>query len=127
MSNGKTITRRKNFNNCWITTISLKSREKWYNCIYLHFEKSEKTEHLLPKEKNEYGFNYPDCLLARMDVHSYLSFYEENTINGNKTYVKCGWDFSHFGDDYWQDNDYGDVILNRYSESINKQFEELLR
>lgn len=124
------ITRRLDFpkDRVWVTTNAFESNGRWMHAIYLHFDKNDFPQLVYPKLNEETKFfKFHDSSFSLMDVHYYVSFYEETTVIRNrKTYVKVGWDFSHLNDEEWQVVDLGKRILVNYAPVVVAEFNKLI-
>lgn len=131
------INRRKNFDGkkFWITTNSIKSdyTKEWSNCLYLHFCKDDFPEiESPPIVPCDWGgmaqrFNYDESVLNRIEFHGGITFYEEMYhIELNKTFIKVGCDFQHYGDDEYRTSDNGKSIIETHGLRVSEEFEKLI-
>ena len=124
------ITRRKEYveDKVYFTTksfyleSSIETILPWSNCLYIHFCKEDFPGLRHPKlvdgwVKSQKRFDYDDCDIADLDWHCGITFYEEvKNLENGKVYVKAGCDFRHYGDDWYQKEDRGEMILKKYSD-----------
>lgn len=135
MKINKIINRRVNFDcGIWFTSSSFEEAGKWFNCLYIHYNKNKYPNIKHPEwvEKDpdiswDRGrFNYGNCTVAELDWHGGITFYEENTINGKETYIKAGCDFQHLYDGHYMTRDHGEEILS-YAPKLLEEFLELTK
>lgn len=130
------ITRKVLFDKFWITTNSFERgyEGKWSNCLYLHFIKDDFTKIESPPlvdcdwpHRNGKRFAYDESVLANLDWHGGVTFYEE-TFNPEygKTQVKIGCDYQHYMDDDYEMHDNGESILKTDGFLIARQFQDLV-
>jgi hypothetical protein len=128
----KVTLRQKRFDNCVVETKSFFMGESWSNCIYLKFKKELFRDDVYPmllfKEDGARGyFNYTNTIFSKIDCHSYLSFYEELTINRQSEWVILGWDFQHLYDDDYMLSDNGELIMQNYAEKLKSELDKLIK
>jgi len=126
MSNFKTnekevsevVTRRINFpdHKLWVTTNSFKQNDKWFNTLYVHFNKSDFPNFQYPQNGYYYQSSFAD-----IDFHGGVTFYEESIVN-DKTFVKVGCDYQHLGDDHYQLADHGLSIIKFHTNGVLASF-----
>ncbi len=77
--------------------------------------------------KNRKRFCYEDSVLNELDFHGGITFYQETfDPETGKTTVKVGCDYQHFGDEHYQEEDFGELLLNADGVLLVNQFEALV-
>lgn len=118
--------------------LSVKSGEQyggqWMNCLYLHFAKEDfpmlKSPPLVDCDwygKKGKRFDYGESPLNEIEFHGGITFYEETYLpEAERTIVKVGCDYQHWGDDHYRARDYGRDLIESDALSVMKDFEALI-
>lgn len=107
----------------------------WNNCVYLIFVKSDFPNIGYPEKKvndtgimkrQKYNFDYFNCDLAELGWHGGITYYQERLdVESDLIVVTAGADYQHYGDEHYQDDDNGLMILNNVADELVKEFLEL--
>ena len=106
-------------------------RCKYSHALYLSFLKEDFPNFKYPSMKDAYygtgkRFDYFECDFADLPFHGGITYYSERICpEMQKTIVKIGCDYQHYGDDHYSHDDNGDAILNIESEQVVKEFIEI--
>lgn len=107
----------------------------WSNCLYMSFIKEEHPELKYPAlvDCSFFGrlqpkrFEYDECDLAELPWHGGITFYQEKyDPEMQKTIVKAGCDYMHYGDEEWMKEDYGEKLLKEEAPRIAQAFVEMI-